>query len=90
MRLLLVIVSVAFYTLFERKTLGYLQGRKGPNKPGVMGLFVPFADAIKLVTKEHNYPHIGNRVLFIFVPILSLIVPILMWYRLPSFKFSIL
>lgn len=54
MRLLLVIVSVAFYTLFERKMLGYMQGRKGPNKPGAAGILVPLADAVKLVTKEHN------------------------------------
>lgn len=51
-----VIIRVAFYTILERKLLGYFQNRKGPNKPGFAGLLVPFGDAVKLGTKENNHP----------------------------------
>jgi len=47
-----VLVSVAFYTLIERKILGYAQVRKGASKPSTLGLLVPFADAIKLLFKN--------------------------------------
>lgn len=76
--LLLVIVSVAFFTLLERKVLGYIHLRKGPNKPSILGFFVPFADAIKLFTKELNYPNLRNKFMFISVAILIMCVPILL------------
>lgn len=76
--LIIAIIAVAFFTLIERKVLGYIHIRKGPNKPGPLGLIVPFADAVKLFLKEMSYPHISNKLIFSRVSIIIIIVPIVL------------
>lgn len=86
--LVLVMVAVAFFTLLERKVLGYIHLRKGPNKPGPLGVPVPFGDAIKLFLKELNYPSLSNKFIFICVSLLIMCVPILLWYAMPLYSLS--
>jgi len=58
-------VGVAFLTLLERRVLGYIHIRRGPNKVGFVGIFQPFRDAIKLFTKEQYFPLVSNYLIYI-------------------------
>ena len=78
-----VILTVAFTTYFERKVIGYMQGRMGPNRVGIKGLGQPFADVIKLLIKEVVIPSKSNRYLFVIAPLLSLIPALATWAVIP-------
>nr|YP_010890386.1 NADH dehydrogenase subunit 1 [Melomys cervinipes]USN94167.1 NADH dehydrogenase subunit 1 [Melomys cervinipes] len=81
--LLPILIAMAFLTLVERKILGYMQLRKGPNIVGPYGILQPFADAMKLFMKEPMRPLTTSMTLFIIAPTLSLTLALSLWIPLP-------
>jgi NADH-quinone oxidoreductase subunit H len=78
-----VILSVAYLTFVERKVIGYMQVRIGPNRVGPWGLLQPFADVIKMLFKEIVIPSGANRWLFFIAPMLSLAPALAAWAVVP-------
>nr|YP_010713407.1 NADH dehydrogenase subunit 1 [Dinobdella ferox]WDA96082.1 NADH dehydrogenase subunit 1 [Dinobdella ferox] len=90
--LVMALLAMAFYTLIERKLLGYSQLRKGPNKVIFMGLPQPMADAMKLLMKKQSILYFSNKWYFLASPMLSLMLALMMWsiypHVTPSFWFQ--
>jgi NADH-quinone oxidoreductase subunit H len=86
MVMICLILTMAFYTLAERKVIGWIQSRKGPNRIGgllIPGLAQPFADVVKLIFKEIIIPADANGFLFRLAPFLSLVPALAIWAVIP-------
>ena len=77
------LISVAYLTYAERKVIGYIQCRIGPNRVGFKGLLQPFADLIKLIHKEIIIPTKSNKYLFVIAPLFSLVPALAGWAVIP-------
>lgn len=84
------LISVAYFTLAERKILGAIQRRRGPNVVGVYGLLQPLADGFKLFMKETIIPSSANKFIFIASPMLTFVISLMGWAVIPFDKYAIL
>jgi NADH-quinone oxidoreductase subunit H len=84
------LISVAYFTLAERKILGAIQRRRGPNVVGVYGLLQPLSDGFKLLVKETVLPSNANKFIFILAPIITFVISLMGWAIIPYDKYSVL
>jgi len=78
-----VLIAVAFFTVAERKIMGAIQRRKGPNVIGFMGLLQALADGLKLFVKETTLPSNSNLIIFLLAPMLSFVLSLISWAVIP-------
>nr|UGK73307.1 NADH dehydrogenase subunit 1 [Balala lui] len=94
--LVFILVSVGFFTLFERSVLGYSQVRRGPCSVGFFGLFQPFSDGLSLFISEQVFPFNSNFIVYYFCPMFMLIQSFFFWLLFPflvnclNFSFGLL
>ena len=84
------LLAVAYFTLAERKILGAIQRRRGPNVIGVFGLLQPLSDGLKLLVKEVVIPSSSNKIIFVFSPALTFFISLLGWAVIPFSKYALL
>lgn len=84
------LISVAYFTLAERKILGAIQRRRGPNVVGTFGLLQPLSDGFKLLVKETVLPSNSNKLIFILSPIITFLISLMGWAVIPYDKYSFL
>jgi len=77
------LISVAYFTLAERKIISAIQRRRGPNVVGFQGLLQPLADGLKLFVKESIFPSNANKLLFVLAPIITFLLSLLGWAVIP-------
>ncbi|MFA7522966.1 MAG: NADH-quinone oxidoreductase subunit NuoH [Halothiobacillaceae bacterium] len=78
-----IVIAVAYLTLAERKVIGYMHVRIGPNRVGPRGMFQPFADVFKSMFKEVITPTVANKIVFYLAPILMLVAALVAWAVIP-------
>jgi len=83
------LISVAYFTLAERKILGAIQRRRGPNVVGAYGLLQPLSDGFKLLVKETVLPSNANKEIFIISPMLTFVISLMGWAVIPYDKYSV-
>lgn len=84
------LISVAYFTLAERKILGAIQRRRGPNVVGIYGLLQPLSDGFKLLVKETILPSSSNKIIFILSPVLTFTISLMGWAVIPYSKYAVL
>ena len=84
------LISVAYFTIAERKIMGIIQRRKGPNVIGFVGLLQPLADGLKLFVKETIFPSNSNLVIFLIAPMLTFILSLIGWSVIPLTEQAVL
>ena len=88
--MIFVLLSVAFFTLFERKLLASMQRRRGPNMIGFYGLFQAIADGFKLLSKESVIPFSSNIFFFILSPSITFILALFSWAVIPFYEYILI
>nr|YP_010449196.1 NADH dehydrogenase subunit 1 [Docophoroides brevis]UTT72588.1 NADH dehydrogenase subunit 1 [Docophoroides brevis] len=86
--LIMILLAVAFFSLFERKLLSIIQSRKGPDKVVIMGIMQPISDAIKLVSKNIMSPNLSHKMMYSISPLMFIIISLMSWLLIPM-KWSV-